>query len=194
MSIETTICPRCDSTCVVHLPESIGFNQWICNQCSHQWDFAGPEERALVPKHLTGGRIERFLEEFLAIKVVIKGEAEKIWKSGANAYQATSIADNEDKPRVFAEQVDRLRDRLIGLQETLIIDRLQPLVAKYQVSSNEQIGCSRHVTKRGAQSPLDMWTGSCSRYGDNCTAPGLGRYLSGHGDYVACGGTLRIWM
>ena len=71
MSIETTICPRCESTCVVHLPETIGFNQWICNQWSHQWDFASPEERACVPKHLTGGRIEQFLEEFLAIKVVI---------------------------------------------------------------------------------------------------------------------------
>jgi len=54
MSIETTICPRCESSCVAHLPESIGFNQWICNRCSHQWDFASPEERACVPKHLTG--------------------------------------------------------------------------------------------------------------------------------------------
>jgi hypothetical protein len=103
MSIETTICPRCESTSVVHLPKQADFNQWICNQCSHQWDFAIPEERALVPKHLTGGRIERFLEEFLAIKVVIKGEAEKIWNGCANAYQATSIAGNEDKARVFAE-------------------------------------------------------------------------------------------
>ena len=107
MSIETTKCPRCESTSVVHLPESINLNQWICNQCSHQWDFASPEERALVPKDLTGGRIERFLEEFLAIKVVIKGEAEKIWKGSANAYQATSIADNE-KNRVFSRS--RLSD------------------------------------------------------------------------------------
>lgn len=139
MSIETTICPRCESTFVVHLPKSKGFNQWICNQCSHQWDFASPEERALVPKHLTGGRIEQFLEEFLAIKVVIKGEAEKIWNSCTNAYQATRIASNKDKPRVFAEQVDRWRDQLIGLQETLIMDRLLPLVAKYQILSNEQM-------------------------------------------------------
>jgi hypothetical protein len=139
MSIETTICPRCESTCVAHLPESIRFNQWICNQCSHQWDFASPEERTLVPKHLTGGRIEQFLEEFLAIKVVIKGEEEKTWNGCANAYKATSIAGNDDKPRVFAEQVDRWRDQLIGLQETLIIDRLLPLVAKYQIPSNEQL-------------------------------------------------------
>jgi len=138
MSIETTICPRCESTCIVHLPESIGFNQWMCNQCSHQWDFARPEERALVPQHLTGGRIEQFLEEFLAIKAVIKGEAEKIWNGCANAYQAISVAVDEDKPRAFAEQVDLWRDQLIGLQETLIIDRLLPLVAGYQISSNEQ--------------------------------------------------------
>jgi len=139
MSIETTRCPRCESTCVVHLPESIGFNQWICNQCSHQWDFASPNERALVPKHLTGGRIEQFLEEFLAIKVVIKGAAEMIWNGCANAHQAISMAGNEDKPRVFAEQVDLWRDRLIGLQEALIIDRLLPLITKYRISSNEQI-------------------------------------------------------
>jgi len=63
MSIEPTICPRCESTCVVPVLESMGITQWICDQCSHQWDFASPEERALVPKHLTGGRIEQFLEE-----------------------------------------------------------------------------------------------------------------------------------
>jgi len=56
MSIVTTTCPRCESTSVVQLPESIGFNQWHCNQCSHQWDFATAEERALEPDHLTGGR------------------------------------------------------------------------------------------------------------------------------------------
>jgi len=92
---------------VVHLPKSIGFNQWICNQCSHQWDFASLEERAVVPDHLTGGRIEQFLEEFLATKAVIKGEAEKIWNGCANAYQAISIAANEEKPRVFSEHLDR---------------------------------------------------------------------------------------
>jgi hypothetical protein len=139
MSIKTTICPRCESKCVVHLPECTGVNQWICNQCSHQWDFASPEERALVPRHLKGSRIEQFLEEFLAIKVVTRGQAEKIWNCCANAYQATSCAGNEDKPRVFAEQVDQWRDQLIRLQETLIIDRLLPLVAEYQIPSNEQI-------------------------------------------------------
>jgi hypothetical protein len=139
MSIKTTICPRCESKCVVHLPECTGVNQWICNQCSHQWDFASPEERALVPRHLKGSRIEQFLEEFLAIKVVTRGQAEKIWNCCANAYQATSCAGNEDKPRVFAEQVDQWRDQLIRLQETLIIDRLLPLVAEYQMSSNEQV-------------------------------------------------------
>jgi len=139
MSLETTRCPRCESTSVVRLPESIGFNQWCCNQCTHQWDVASREERAVVPKHLTGGKIEQFLEEYLAIKAVIKGEAEKIWNGCANAaHQAIGIAGNEDKRHVFAEQVDRWRDQLIGLQETLIIDRLLPLVAKYQISSNEQ--------------------------------------------------------
>jgi hypothetical protein len=50
------------------------------------------------------------------------------------------------------------------------------------------------VTKRGAQSPPDMWTGSFAQYADNCTAPGLGSYLSGHGNCVARHGPLRIWM
>jgi hypothetical protein len=140
MSFETTTCPRCESTSTAHMPESIGFNQWRCNQCSHQWDFASPEERAVVPNHLAGGRIEQFLEEFLAIKAAIRSEAEKIWDSCAKAaHQATSIAGKEDKPRVFAEHVDRWRDHLIRLQEGLIIDRLVPLGAKYQISSNEQM-------------------------------------------------------
>jgi hypothetical protein len=139
MSLETTICPRCESTCVVHLPECTGVNQWICNQCSHQWDFASQEERALVPRHLKGSRIEQFLEEFLAIKVVTRGQAEKVSNCCDNAYQATSSAGNEDKTRVFAEQVDQWHDQLIRLQETLIIDRLLPLVAEYQIPSNEQV-------------------------------------------------------
>jgi hypothetical protein len=144
MSLETTTCPRCESTSTAHLPESIGFNQWICNQCSHQWEFASQEERALVPTHLTGGRIEQFLEEFLAIKAVIKGESARIWNDSANgAHQAISITGNEDKIRLFGEQVDLWRDQLIGLQENLIIDRLLPLEAKYQVSSNEQIWLSQ---------------------------------------------------
>jgi hypothetical protein len=139
MSDEVTRCPRCESTSVVHLPVSIRFSQWLCSQCSHQWDFASREERAIVPNQLTGGRIEQFLEEFLAIKTVIRGEAEKLWRGCADAHQAISIAVNEDKPRVFGEYVDRWRDQLIGLQEALIIDRLLPLVVKYQVSSNEQM-------------------------------------------------------
>jgi hypothetical protein len=144
MSLETTTCPRCESTSTAHLPESIGFDQWICNQCSHQWDFASQEERALVPNHLTGSRIEQFLEEFLAIKAVIKGEAEKIWNDCANAaHQAISIPGNDDKIRLFGEQVDRWGNQLIGLQETLMIDRLLPLAVKYQVSSNEQIWLSQ---------------------------------------------------
>jgi hypothetical protein len=139
MSIETTICPRCEATCVVHLPECTGVNQWICNQCSHQWNFASPEERDLVPKHLKGGKIEQFLEELLAIKVVTRGDAKRIWNCCTNAYQATSIAGNEDKPRVFADQVDQWCNRLIQLQDTLIIGRLGPLVAEYQIPANEQI-------------------------------------------------------
>lgn len=136
---ETTRCPRCESASVVHLPGTIGFNQWCCNQCSHQWDFASPEERTLVPKHLTGSRVEQFLEEFLAIKALIKAEAEKIWNSCSNAHQMISVAANDEKRRLFSEQFDRWRDQLIGLQEILIVDRLRPLVAKYQILANEQI-------------------------------------------------------
>jgi hypothetical protein len=138
MSEEETRCPRCESTSVVHIPESIGFDQWHCNQCSHQWDFASLEERALVPNHLTGSRVEQFLEEFLAIKALIKAEAEQIWNSCSNAHQMISVAPNDEKPRVFSEQFDRWRDQLIGLQEMLIVDRLLPLVAKYQILANEQ--------------------------------------------------------
>jgi hypothetical protein len=139
MSDEATRCPRCESTSVVHLPESIGFNQWCCNQCSHQWDFASPEERAIVPNHLTGGRVEQFLEEFLAIKALIKAEAEQIWNSCSDAHQTISDAPNDEKKRVFSEQFDRWRDQLIELQEMLIVDRLLPLVAKYLITANEQI-------------------------------------------------------
>jgi hypothetical protein len=139
MSVEMTRCPRCESACVVHLKASVGFNQWRCNQCSHQWDFASPEERVLVPNHLTGGRAEQFLEEFLAIKAVIKGEAEKIWNSCSNAHEVISVAANEDKLRVFTEQFDRWRDQLIALQAALIVDHLMPLLVRYQISSNEQI-------------------------------------------------------
>jgi hypothetical protein len=120
MSDEATRCPRCESTSVVHLPESIGFDQWHCSQCSHQWDFASPEERALVPNHLTGSRVEQFLEEFLAIKALIKAEAEQIWNGCSNVHQMISVAPNDEKPRVFSEQFDRWRDQLIGLQEMLI--------------------------------------------------------------------------
>ena len=118
MSLETTTCPRCESTSTAHLPESIGFTQWICNHCSHQWDFATLEERAIVPNPLTGGRIERFLEEFLAIKAVIKGEAEKIWNDCANAaHQAIRIPGNQDKTRSFEEAVDRWRDQLVDFRK-----------------------------------------------------------------------------
>src|ERR1700674_3644275 len=130
-------CPRCGSAAIVHLPVSIGFNQWICNQCSHQWDFANSEERALVPNHLSGSRAEQFLEEFLAIKAVINGEAEKIWNGCSNAHQAVVAASNKDKPRVFTTQYDRWRDQLIVLQSALIADHLMPLLAKYEISSNE---------------------------------------------------------
>jgi len=122
----------------VHLQESVGFNQWRCDRCSHQWDFAGPEERALVPNHLTGSMAEQFLEEFLAIKALIKAEAEKIWNGCSNVHQMISVAANDEKRRVFSEQYERRRDQLIGLQETLIVDRLLPLVAKYQIVANEQ--------------------------------------------------------
>lgn len=139
MSVEITRCPRCESAAVVHLPQPIGFNQWHCNQCSHQWDFANPEARALVPNHLSGGRAEQFLEEFLAIKTVVKGEAEQIWNGCSNAHQVIDVAANEDKLRVFTEQFDRWRDQLIALQAVLIVDHLMPLLTKYQISSNEQI-------------------------------------------------------
>jgi len=152
MSVEITRCPRCESAAVVHLPQPIGFNQWHCNQCSHQWDFANPEARALVPNHLSGGRAEQFLEEFLAIKAVVKGEAEQIWNGCSNAHQVIDVAANEDKLRVFTEQFDRWRDQLIALQAVLIVDHLMPLLTKYQISSNEQIwlfpACPRSLEPR----------------------------------------------
>jgi hypothetical protein len=99
---------------------------------------ASPEERALVPNHLTGSAVEQFLEELLATKALIKAEAEKIWNGCSNAHRMISVAANDEKRRVFSEQYERWRDQLIELQETLIVGRLLPLVAKYQIFANEQ--------------------------------------------------------
>jgi hypothetical protein len=99
---------------------------------------ASPEERALVPNHLTGSAVEQFLEELLATKALIKTEAEKIWNGCSNAHRMISVAANDEKRRVFSEQYERWRDQLIELQETLIVGRLLPLVVKYQIFANEQ--------------------------------------------------------
>jgi hypothetical protein len=136
MSVEITQCPRCESASVVHLHKSI---QWRCNQCSHQWDFASPEERALVPNHLTGSRAEQFLEKFLAIKAQIKSEAEKIWNGCSNVHQMIAVTSDDDKRRVFSEQFEIWRNRLIELQEILIGDRLIPLLVEYKIVENEQM-------------------------------------------------------
>jgi hypothetical protein len=133
-----TICPRCESGATVHLPQSVGFNQWHCNMCTHQWDFATNEERALVPDHLIGGKIEQFLEEFLAIKTMVKGESEQLWAGCLKAYELINATSLEDRARVFCEQVERWRDRLRELQEVLILDRLLPLIGKYEIARNEQ--------------------------------------------------------
>jgi hypothetical protein len=113
--------------------------QWRCNQCSHQWGFANLEERAVVPRHLTGGRVEQFLEKFLAIKALTKSEAEKIWNGCFKVHQMISVAANDEKRQVFLEQFEIWRDQLIELQETLIVDRLLPLVIEYQIIENEQM-------------------------------------------------------
>src|ERR1700690_570753 len=146
-SIEMTTCPRCESTCVVHLMESIGFNQWKCNQCLHQWNFASAEERAVVPQHLTGSRIEQFLEDLLAIKAVTRAEAEKIWNGCFNVHQMISVAADDEKRRMFSEQYEKWRNQLIGLQEILIADHLTQLVARYQVFANEQTWLLRTSTE-----------------------------------------------
>lgn len=113
--------------------------QWRCNQCSHQWGFANSEERAVVPRHLTGGGVEQFLEKFLAIKALTKAEAEKIWNGCLKVHEMISVAANDEKRQVFLEQFEIWRDQLIQLQETLIVDRLQPLVIEYQIIENEQM-------------------------------------------------------
>jgi len=107
-------------------------------QCSHQWDFTSSEERGLVPNHLTGSRAVQFLEEFLAIKALINAEAQRIWNGCSKVHEMISVAANDEKRRVFSEQYDRWRDQLIGLQEMLIVDRLLPLLAKYQIFVDEQ--------------------------------------------------------
>jgi hypothetical protein len=91
-----------------------------------------------VPSHLLGGRVEEFLEEFIAIKVLIKTEAGKIWHGCAKAYRRISTADASEKRRVFSEQFETWRNQLIKLQESLIAFHLLPLVSKYQISSSEQ--------------------------------------------------------
>jgi hypothetical protein len=91
---------------------------------SRQRDSASPEERAIVPNHLTGDRVEELLEEFLAIKAVIKAEAEKIWNGCSNLHQMISVATDDEKRRLLSGQYDKWRDQLAGLQEILIVDRL----------------------------------------------------------------------
>jgi hypothetical protein len=135
MSVEATQCPRCGSASVVNLQDSM---QSRCNQCSHQWRFANSEERAIVPKQLTGDRVEQFLKEFLAIKALTKAEAERIWNGCFKVHQMISVAASYDKRQVFLEQFEIWRDQLIKLQETIIVDRLLPLVIEYQFE-NQQI-------------------------------------------------------
>jgi hypothetical protein len=136
MSVEVTHCPRCESASAARLQEPI---RWRCNQCSHQWDFASPEERALIPNHLTGSRGEQFLEKFVAIKAQIKSEAEKIWNGCFNVHQMIAVTSDDDKRRVFSEQFEIWRNRLIELQEILIGNRLLPLVVEYRIAENEQM-------------------------------------------------------
>ncbi len=109
----------------------------LCPDCTLQV-LASPEERSLVPNHLSDSAVEQFLKELLATKALIKAEAEKIWNGCSNAHRMISVAANDEKRRVFSEQYEKWRDQLIELQETLIIDRLLPLVAKYEIFSNEQ--------------------------------------------------------
>ena len=99
---------------------------------------ASSEERALIPNHLSGSKVEQFLEEFLAVKTLIKAEAEKIWNGCSKVHRMISVAANDEKRRVFSEQYDKWRDQLIELQEILIVGRLLPIIAKYQIFANEQ--------------------------------------------------------
>jgi hypothetical protein len=136
MSVEVTKCRKCESASVARLQNS---TQLRCNQCSHQWGFASPNERALMPKHLAGSREEQFLEQLIAIKAQIKSEAEKIWNGCFKVHQMIAVASDDDKRRVFSEQFEIWRNRLIKLQEKLIGDRLLPLVVEYGIAENEQM-------------------------------------------------------
>jgi len=141
MSIEATICPRCESTCVVHLLKSAGIDQWICNQCSHQWDFASPEERALVPKHLTGGRIEQFIEEFLAIKVVTK-VGRRIWypKPHVDSWLAEQLQEtNSANQRAKRDLALPLQAGRQGIQR---YNRLGRHKTKHEGGSRPRVGTS----------------------------------------------------
>ena len=143
---------------------------------------ACPEERALVPNHLTGSAVEQFLEELHATKALIKAEAEKIWNGCSNAHRMISVAANDEKRRVFSEQSERWRDQLIELQETLIVGRLLPLVAKYQIFGNEQ--------KWLLQACHEVWRPVTAGYLDWLTfavlghrrGVGIGAVLSRHGN------------
>jgi methylaspartate ammonia-lyase len=92
-----------------------------------------------MPKHLAGSREEQFLEQLIAIKAQIKSEAEKIWNGCFKVHQMIAVASDDDKRRVFSEQFEIWRNRLIKLQEKLIGDRLLPLVVEYGIAENEQM-------------------------------------------------------